>query len=113
MELNTVSGQDVRLALSGGGIESFAGRAITVTFDPSRLELRDIAEQAPGAHTSVGAIPGTGVTVTSASPGRITLSFSTAIPDGKAWSGVVTILNFRALATGATTITVTMRGTVP
>jgi len=107
VEINATSGQDVRLALTANNVQSFAGKTITVTYDPSRLELRNIAEQAYGSHTSVGAIPGTGVTVTSVTPGGIALTFSTPIPDGKSWSGVVTMLNFRALATGITTLTVT------
>jgi hypothetical protein len=86
----------------------FAGMQATVTYDPEKLQLVDIAEQAYGTYTSVGGIPGTGITVTHASPGAFTLSFSAGTAQGQIWSGTATIVRFRATGTGPATVSVTM-----
>jgi len=70
------------------------------------LQLVDVAAQAHGTNRTVGAIPGTGITITQISPGTIQFTFDMTVPQGRAWSGTITILQFTALTTGATTISV-------
>jgi len=104
--LTITQGNEYRVALRAEGIVSFSGMAIKINYDPAKLQLVNIAEQAGGAYAAAGAIPGTRITVSAASPGSVSLLFNTSIPQGKAWSGVITILRFKALASGATAISV-------
>ena len=106
LELTVSQGVDYRIPLSARNMPSFSGKTVTITYDPLVLQLKNAAEQVYGAHTSLGAIPGTGITITSISPGSIALTFDASIPQGKAWSGVITVLKFEALTAGVTTISV-------
>ena len=103
-------GNEYVVALRATDIDSFASMTATISYDPAKLQLMDVAAQANSAYTTAGAIPGTGITVTSASPGEAELEFDMSIPQGKAWSGVLTVLKFKALASGDATITATYNG---
>ena len=105
-EIQVTQGSEYMIALNAAGIETLQSVAITVTYDPAMLELIDIAEQAHGAHTTAGAIPGTGITVTSAAPSEVVLVCTRGIPTGRAWSGTITVLKFKALATGTAAVSV-------
>jgi hypothetical protein len=94
------------ISLNAQYITSFAGKTITVSYSQSALQFLDAAAQIQGANVSAGPIPGTGITIASVSPGIIKITFSKSIPSGKAWSGVVTVMKFKALASGATQISV-------
>ena len=99
-------GNEYRVALRAEGIASFSGMAIKINYDPAKLQLVNAAEQAGGAYAAAGAIPGTGITVVNVSPGTLVLALEKSIPQGKAWAGVITVLKFKALASGATAISV-------
>ena len=99
-------GNEYRIPLRARDVGSFSGMTINVTYDPAKLQLLDAAEQAYGAHTSAGPIPGTGITITSVSPGNIALAFDAPVPPGEAWSGAITVLKFKALTDGPTTVSV-------
>ena len=104
LELTLLQGCEYRVTLTAQDVASFSGMPITVLYDPVILQLVTAAEQAVGAYTTAGAIPGTGITVTNASPGILKLSFNMDITQGMVWSGVITILKFKALTTGTTFI---------
>jgi len=101
-------GREYHVNINAENIASFAGRAIVVTYNHTQMQLLNVAEQVYGTYTSVGAIPGTGITVTQAWPGTLTLVFSPSIPQGSLWSGTVTILKFKALTTGNVVVNVSM-----
>jgi hypothetical protein len=69
---------------------------------PPDLVLLDAAVQVYGGHVTEGHIPGTGITITQASPGVLRLTFGMDIPHGMAWSGTITLLKFSAQVTGHT-----------
>ena len=106
LNLTITSGKQLYVALAGQNMATFAGRTITLTYDPAKLQLIDVAAQAHGKFTANGSIPETGVTITAISPGRVSLTFDQTIPSGKLWSGVITVLEFKALATGSATVSV-------
>ena len=106
VDLTVSQGGEYLIALSAWDMASFAGRTMTVTYDPAKLQLADAAAHVYGTYTSADAIPGTGITVTSVSSGSIMLTFNTTIPQGKTWSGVITVFKFKALAAGITTLSV-------
>ena len=99
-------GNEYRIALRADGIASFSGIAIKINYDPAKLQLVNAAEQGGGAYAAAGAIPGTGITIVNVSSGTLVLTFEKPIPPGKAWTGVITVLKFKALASGATAISV-------
>jgi hypothetical protein len=104
INLATTQGAEYLVTVGAQDVASFAGSLVTVTYDPSALQLLDIAEQAYGTYVAAGAIPGTGITVASVAAGSISLVFDAPVPQGKAWTGAMTVLRFRALASGATTV---------
>jgi hypothetical protein len=104
VKLALYEGCEYRVPITAKNIGAFAGMA--VTYDPSALKLKTAAEQVFGQFTSAGGIPGTGITIASASPGIIKLAFDTAAPQGAAWTGIVTVLKFEALRNGATTVSI-------
>jgi len=104
--LSVTQGAEYCIPLSAQNIASFAGEEISVTYDPNELQLINVADQLYDAHTAAGAIPGTGITITSVSPSSLKLTFEATILSGKTWSGVITILKFKALITGTATMIV-------
>lgn len=96
----------VRIALTASDITSFSGATYTITYDAAKLLLSDAAAQTYGADITVGAIPGTGLTITNISAGETVLTLDKTIPSGKAWSGVITVLEFEVLASGTATVSV-------
>jgi len=106
IELTVTQNSEYLITLNANDIATFSGKPITVTYAPAELQLINAAEQVYGSYTATGAIPGAGITITNAAPGILELEFSAAIPQGKTWSGVITVLKFKALASGTTTISV-------
>jgi len=104
VKLALSQGYEYRVPIVARNVASFAGKAITITYDQTALELWTVAEQVYGKHVSAGVVPGSTITVVSISPGVAILTFDAAIPQGGVWSGVVSILKFKALTNGATTV---------
>jgi hypothetical protein len=94
------------ISVKGNNISAFTGTTYTVTYDPSKLELQDFAAQAKRGQTTPGAAVGTGLTLVSHNNGALTFTVQKAIQSGYTWSGVLTILKFKALSTGSSTLQV-------
>jgi hypothetical protein len=92
------------VTLVANSITSFSGSSFTVTYDADVLQLTDLCALTYGHETVVGTIPGTGITVTSYSPGQIQFTVDKTIPTGNKWSGVVNTIKFVALTNTNTTI---------
>jgi len=101
LSIDVTNGETVSIALTAEDVTSFNNKTIAVSYNAARLELLDIAAQVYGVYMAAGAIPGTGITVTSVSPGEIKLTLDLDIPAGQFWSGTITVLHFEALATGS------------
>ncbi|MCL2045693.1 MAG: hypothetical protein FWG88_04850 [Oscillospiraceae bacterium] len=104
LQIDAVLNKEYTIALSGADISSFNGRTLTVSYDPAQLQLLGAAEQTGNAHTTTGAIAGTDITIESVSPGIIELSFDKSIELGSSWTGAITVLRFKALATCTATV---------
>jgi hypothetical protein len=98
-----------RVTVQAENMDTFAGKTIAVSYDPTALQLTDFAAQTPQKDTATGAIAGTDVTVISHSNGKIAMQFGKTIPSGQSWSGVITILEFKALKTGSTQIEIQLQ----
>lgn len=97
----------ITLALKGIEISSFEDVVYTISYDTDMLELVDAAVQAYGLNINPGRIYGTGITIVNVSNGVIEFTVDKTIPEGKLWSGVVTILKFKAIGDGTTTVSAT------
>jgi len=106
LQLPVTQNSQYRITLCAFDVSSFTGMAITVVYDPVKLQLMNAAEQTYGEYATTGAIPGTGITIVSVSPGTLVMAFEKSIPPGKTWSGVITVLKFKALASGIAAISV-------
>jgi len=107
LELVITQNNEYTISLNAEAITTFDGITVEIEYDHTKLQLLNLAEQVYGTYISTGAIPGTGITVTHLSSGRISLTFDRTIPQGMTWSGTITVLKFRALTTGTTAICVT------
>ncbi|MDR1157072.1 MAG: S8 family serine peptidase [Oscillospiraceae bacterium] len=104
MTLQATANEVYNISVKGNNIGSFGGVTYTVTYDPSKLELQDFAAQAKRAITTPGTVAGTGLTIVSHSNGVLTFTVQKTIPSGRKWSGVLTVLKFRALSTGSSSL---------
>jgi hypothetical protein len=85
-------------------VSSFSGATYTITYDSSKLELQDFVAQTKQGKTTPGAAPGTGLTIVSHSGGVLTFTVQKSISSGYKWSGVLTVLKFRAKSTGSSNL---------
>ena len=105
IELSVIENQVYTIALTAQSITDFSGKTMTIAFNDLSLQLINSAAQVYGTHMAVGVISGTNIKITDISQGSISLAFNEAVPPDAAWSGPITILEFRALTTGSTVIT--------
>ena len=106
IELSVAQNGEYRITLSASDVPTFIGKAITIRYDPKELQLMDAAEHVYGTYNTPGAIPGTGITVTSITPGALELAFEKFILSGSTWSGVITVIKFKALTSGTVFVSV-------
>jgi len=104
IDLSLVQGNEYLIALTASDVASPPGKTFTITYDHTKLQLMNAAAQLNNTYTTMGAIPGTKLTVTQISPGSLTIHFSPETPSGKTWTGIATILKFKALTTGQTSV---------
>jgi alpha-tubulin suppressor-like RCC1 family protein len=104
MTLQATANGIYNISVKGNNISSFNGTTYTITYDSSKLELQDFAAQAKRLKTTPGTVAGTGLTIVSHSGGVLTFTVQKTISNGYKWSGVLTILKFRALSTGSSSL---------
>jgi hypothetical protein len=102
--LDTVAGKDCTVLLNGGKFSAFSGSTFTMTYDPTKLTLIDFAAQTKAANTAIGGISETQITILSNANGVVTFQINKEIPAGKTWTGVLSIVKFRAITTGTATV---------
>jgi hypothetical protein len=107
-QLDITEGREAILPINAIGIENFYGMTITISYDDSVLELKNIAAHVHGTHLYEGEIPGTGLIIAYARPGVFDLVLDKDIPWSMTYSGVITLLRFYELTTGTTTVTVSL-----
>jgi hypothetical protein len=104
MTLQATTNGVYNISVKGNNVSSFGGTTYTLTYDSSKLELQDFAAQTKRAITTPGTVTGTGLTIVSHSNGVLTFTAQKTIPNGRKWSGVLTVLKFRALSTGSSSL---------
>ena len=106
LTLSVITGRTYRVSLSARKISTFDQVTYTVTYDDEVLQIADLCAFTHEKETTTGVVDGTGITITSVSPGEIQLTINKTIPSGFQWWGVLNIFEFTALTTGQATITI-------
>jgi hypothetical protein len=104
MPLQATANKIYHVSVKGNAVSSFSGATYTITYDPSKLELQDFAAQTKQSTITPGAVTGTGLTIVSHSGGVLTFTVQKTISSGYKWSGVLTVLQFKALTTGSSSL---------
>jgi hypothetical protein len=75
---------------------------VSVTYDPAKLSLVNLAAQSEDIAVTAGLIPDTDLRIISHENGVIIFHCDKEIPNDMVWSGLVTLLEFKALGSGQT-----------
>ena len=78
------------------------GDVYIVNYDPSKLQLLSCAAQAGAGGIQAGPIPGTALSVVSNASGKLVILYNKQT--GIDWTGVITVLRFKALQNGTAAI---------
>lgn len=108
IELYLMKGQECIVPVYADNVASFEGETFTLTYNPDELQLLDFAAQTGNGSTAPGLVINTPLTIVSHSSGEIVFQFAKSIPADYAWSGVMSLLKFKALNTMRTTLTIGM-----
>lgn len=106
LSLSATSGNTYLVSLTGDDISSFDGKTYKLTYDATTLAVKDLCAFTYVKETTTGTISRTGITITSVKPGEIVMTMDKTIPSGKVWSGVLNTLEFKALSTSSTVVTI-------
>jgi uncharacterized repeat protein (TIGR02543 family) len=104
--LSITNGNTYLVNVNVENVTTFTGVTYTITYDSTKLQISDLCTFTYQKETVTGAIAGTGITITGASSGIITFTVDKSIPSGSKWTGVLNILEFKALTTGSTNINI-------
>lgn len=100
--LHVEAGKPYHIALVGSNITSFADNLYLLQYDDEMLEISSMAAQTGAVGVQIGSVPGVALEVITHQDGQLQFCCDKTIPEGKAWSGVITIMIFEALQSGET-----------
>ncbi len=98
-------GDILQLVVSGQNIQNIASKTFALSYDADDLELLDAYAPTELADTGIGLVPGSNMTVTEIVPGSLKFTLSPDMGTYTYWSGVATVVKFRAKRSITTTIT--------
>jgi hypothetical protein len=107
LTINAQNGREYNMAITVSNVSSFANTTFTIQYDPSKLQLVDFAAQTRGTDTSAGKIAGTDLEILSVDTvnGMVTFRVNRTLLPGRKWSGVLTVIRFKALVTDVAAVT--------
>lgn len=96
------------ITVSAEDMDSFANITYALSYDTSKLRLLDFAAHMPGFNLHPGIVPDTDLEIISHNPstGWLTFRVNKNIQLGEVWAGNITVLRFRGMAGGMTTISI-------
>ena len=86
---------------------TFAGKTFKVQYNTTELQLIDFAAQTPELNTTAGTVANTDIQILTISNGVITFSVNKSVTAGKTWTGTATVIKFKALTSGNSTVVLT------
>ncbi len=107
IELPVGMGKTYFVAIVCDDVNLIEFHTMTLGYDPAALELVNFASHVEGVHTEAGEITGTELVIVShdLNAGGLRFNCNKEIPTDREWSGIVTLMEFEALATGNTQLT--------
>ena len=100
ISLDVTTDSSYLLAVEARGMTTFAGRSFTLYFDPQVFDVIELCALSKLDESSVGQTTQAGVTFVSFSGGEVVFTVNKAIPQGKAWSGVLNVFRLKAKEDG-------------
>jgi hypothetical protein len=86
-------------------LKNKAGCTVTITYNPSDIPaVTDLCKLTYKKEKTTGTVAGTGITILKNEPGTIVFSIDKDIPDNKAWSGIVNVIEFKPAVSGQVTL---------
>ena len=106
LELSVVLDHLYIVSIKMEDTDTFIGKTFTLEYNAAELSLIDFATQTSEKNVITGTVSGTPLTILSHSNGVLTFSVDKLLPAGYTWSGIVTLLSFKALQNGTTEISI-------
>lgn len=103
ISMEVSSGNEYNIILSSVQSDQLAD-SYTISYDSSYFDVVTLCCLVSSPVATTGVISGTGITITSVTPGEITFTRDVSIPIGKVWSGAINIVRLRAKKSGTTVI---------
>lgn len=79
-------------------------QSMTVEYDSEYFDVVTLCALVSEPVTTTGAVEGTGITITAASPGTVTFTRNITVTDGKSWDGAVNVIRLKAKKAGTTVV---------
>lgn len=104
LNFDIVEGQTYYISIAGAQLAGTDDVVAAVYFDSEMLDIVDVAAHTYSSGTLTGSAERECYEILDLSDGRVLFSFSKSIPNGKLWSGLMTILELEARSTGNTEV---------
>ena len=102
--LQITASKNYDIVFTGKNIQNFTDKVFEIRYDATALQLIDFAAQTTAYNTAIGNVSGTDLQIVSVGNGVIQFKVNKTVTDNKAWSGMFTIVKFKALKTGSTSV---------
>jgi len=102
LRIDTAKTYDV--VFTGNNIQGLPDKVFEIHYDETAIQLIDFAAFTPAINITAGNVAGTDLQIISIDKGVIKFKLNKTIADNKAWSGMFTIVKFKALKTGSTSV---------
>lgn len=101
---NVQAGLSYEVVFAGDNLSNFADKTFTISYDPDKIEIIDLYALTPEVDMELGVINGTDIEVISISNEKIEFKINKSIAENESWTGIITIIKFKALESSDTTI---------
>ena len=102
--LRIETGKTYDVVFTGNNIQGLPDKIFEIRYDESAVQLADFAAHTPAHNITTGNVSGTDLQIISIGRGVIQFKLNKTVADNKAWSGMFTIVKFKALKTGSTSV---------
>jgi len=110
-ELQLIYEKTYLIAVKAENVPGFQNSTYTLEYNEAELCLIDFAAQTAKLDIGVGPVDGTSLTIVATSYCKLSFTANIDVPSGRQWSGMLTILCFKALGNGSTTIKISQSTT--
>ena len=101
LALNCTIGEYCYIPVIAANYQNFQSEYYSITYPSNNLQLIDYAAQFYNSSSDPSAVYQSGIVFMSNSSGKLDFRFNKQIDQSKTWSGIITILKFKALTNGS------------